>query len=154
MEFKYLIFLAAISVFLFSSIFDFKYLKIPNWNIILLFILGIIYQFSLDKELIDIFVYLICILISIIFGFFLFVFGIWGGGDAKLISVSIFFLDIMTIPYFITGSFICGLLWGFVFFLCRNKEIKRLKISEFLKTRIPFAPGILSSLVFVNFIFS
>jgi Flp pilus assembly protein protease CpaA len=154
MEFKYLIFLAAISVFLFSSIFDFKYLKIPNWNIILLFILGIIYQFSLDKELIDIFVYLICILISIIFGFFLFVFGIWGGGDAKLISVSIFFLDIMTIPYFITGSFICGLLWGFVFFLCRNKEIKRLKISEFLKTRIPFAPGILSSLVFVNVIFS
>jgi len=154
MEFKYLIFLAAISVLLFSSIFDFKYLKIPNWNIILLFILGIIYQFSLDKELIDIFVYLICILISIIFGFFLFVFGIWGGGDAKLISVSIFFLDIMTIPYFITGSFICGLLWGFVFFLCRNKEIKRLKISEFLKTRIPFAPGILSSLVFVNVIFS
>jgi hypothetical protein len=60
----------------------------------------------------------------------------------------------MTIPYFITGSFICGLLWGFVFFLCRNKEIKRLKISEFLKTRIPFAPGILSSLVFVNVIFS
>ncbi len=55
MEFKYLIFLAAISVLLFSSIFDFKYLKIPNWNIILLFILGIIYQFSLDKELIDIF---------------------------------------------------------------------------------------------------
>jgi len=154
MEFRYLIFTAAISVLLFSSIFDFKYLKIPNWNIILLFILGIIYQFSLDKELIDIFVYLICILISIIFGFFLFVFGIWGGGDAKLISVSIFFLDIMTIPYFITGSFICGLLWGFVFFLCRNKEIKRLKISEFLKTRIPFAPGILSSLVFVNFIFS
>jgi len=154
MEFKYLIFLAAIFVLLFSSIFDFKYLKIPNWNIILLFILGIIYQFSLDKELIDIFVYLICILISIIFGFFLFVFGIWGGGDAKLISVSIFFLDIMTIPYFITGSFICGLLWGFVFFLCRNKEIKRLKISEFLKTRIPFAPGILSSLVFVNVIFS
>ena len=154
MEFKYLIFLAAISVLLFSSIFDFKYLKIPNWNIILLFILGIIYQFSLDKELIDIFVYLICILISIIFGFFLFIFGIWGGGDAKLISVSIFFLDIMNIPYFITGSFICGLLWGFVFFLCRNKEIKRLKISEFLKTRIPFAPGILSSLVFVNVIFS
>jgi len=154
MEFRYLIFTAAISVLLFSSIFDFKYLKIPNWNIILLFILGIIYQFSLDKELIDIFVYLICILISIIFGFFLFVFGIWGGGDAKLISVSIFFLDIMTIPYFITGSFICGLLWGFVFFLCRNKEIKRLKISEFLKTRIPFAPGILSSLVFVNVIFS
>ena len=154
MEFRYLIFTAAISVLLFSSIFDFKYLKIPNWNIILLFILGIIYQFSLDKELIDIFVYLICILISIIFGFFLFVFGIWGGGDAKLISVSIFFLDIMNIPYFITGSFICGLLWGFVFFLCRNKEIKRLKISEFLKTRIPFAPGILSSLVFVNVIFS
>lgn len=154
MEFRYLIFTAAISVLLFSSIFDFKYLKIPNWNIILLFILGIIYQFSLDKELIDIFVYLICILISIIFGFFLFIFGIWGGGDAKLISVSIFFLDIMTIPYFITGSFICGLLWGFVFFLCRNKEIKRLKISEFLKTRIPFAPGILSSLVFVNVIFS
>ena len=154
MEFKYLIFLAAISVLLFSSIFDFKYLKIPNWNIILLFILGIIYQFSLDKELIDVFVYLICILISIIFGFFLFIFGIWGGGDAKLISVSIFFLDIMNIPYFITGSFICGLLWGFVFFLCRNKEIKHLKISEFLKTRIPFAPGILSSLVFVNFIFS
>ena len=154
MEFRYLIFTAAISVLLFSSIFDFKYLKIPNWNIILLFILGIIYQFSLDKELIDIFVYLICILISIIFGFFLFIFGIWGGGDAKLISVSIFFLDIMNIPYFITGSFICGLLWGFVFFLCRNKEIKHLKISEFLKTRIPFAPGILSSLVFVNFIFS
>ena len=154
MEFKYLIFLAAISVLLFSSIFDFKYLKIPNWNIILLFMLGIIYQFSLDKELMDIFVYLICILISIIFGFFLFIFGIWGGGDAKLISVSIFFLDIMNIPYFITGSFICGLLWGFVFFLCRNKEIKHLKISEFLKTRIPFAPGILSSLVFVNFIFS
>jgi Flp pilus assembly protein protease CpaA len=154
MEFKYLIFLAAISVLLFSSIFDFKYLKIPNWNIILLFILGIIYQFSLDKELMDICVYLICILISIIFGFFLFIFGIWGGGDAKLISVSIFFLDIMNIPYFITGSFICGLLWGLVFFLCRNKEIKHLKISEFLKTRIPFAPGILSSLVFVNFIFS
>ena len=154
MEFRYLIFTAAISVLLFSSIFDFKYLKIPNWNIILLFMLGIIYQFSLDKELMDIFVYLICILISIIFGFFLFIFGIWGGGDAKLISVSIFFLDIMTIPYFITGSFICGLLWGFVFFLCRNKEIKHLKISEFLKTRIPFAPGILSSLVFVNFIFS
>ena len=154
MEFKYLIFLAAIFVLLFSSIFDFKYLKIPNWNIMLLFILGIIYQFSLDKELIDVFVYLICILISIIFGFFLFIFGIWGGGDAKLISVSIFFLDIMNIPYFITGSFICGLLWGFVFFLCRNKEIKHLKISEFLKTRIPFAPGILSSLVFVNFIFS
>ncbi|MFZ8899919.1 MAG: hypothetical protein ACO20X_15415, partial [Alphaproteobacteria bacterium] len=58
MEFRYLIFTAAISVLLFSSIFDFKYLKIPNWNIILLFILGIIYQFSLDKELIDIFVYL------------------------------------------------------------------------------------------------
>ena len=137
-------------IFLYILFYDLKYYKIPNWCSIFIFILGFIYIIVNDNELHDIFYYLIISFSVLVAGFFLFAQKIWGAGDAKLMAAAVFFIDIPQILYFLLASFIFGLTWAVFLWLFKNQMDVILDFSKFRKAKIPFAPGIISSLIFVK----
>ena len=138
--------ISLIIIFIVACI-DFNTFKIPNWSILILIIFGYAYIYFTNQNIIH-FIFVFLFLISL--GFALFVFKIWGAGDAKLMASSILFVDLENIYYFVMGAFICAFTWALIFALC--KSIKNLKRStkSFFKTKIPFAPGIFSSLVLIK----
>ena len=114
--------------------------------------LGFIYIILNNNELHDIFYYLTISSSVLVAGFFLFAKEIWGAGDAKLMAAAVFFIDIPQILYFLLASFIFGLIWAVFLWLFKNQMDVILDFSKFRKARIPFAPGIISSLIFVKII--
>jgi len=139
-------------IFLYILFYDLKYYKIPNWCSIFIFMLGFIYIILNNNELHDIFYYLTISSSVLVAGFFLFAKEIWGAGDAKLMAAAVFFIDIPQILYFLLASFIFGLIWAVFLWLFKNQMDVILDFSKFRKARIPFAPGIISSLIFVKII--
>jgi len=145
-----LIFGFSVLICLYILIYDLKYYKIPNWCSILIFFLGVMYVLVNNDELHDIFYYLIISFSVLVAGFFLFAQKIWGAGDAKLMAAAVFFIDIPQILYFLLASFIFGLTWAVFLWLFKNQTHVILDFSKFRKAKIPFAPGIISSLIFVK----
>ena len=141
------------SFFLFSIIcyIDIRYYKIPNWSVILILILGLYYQYLENKEILVFLYYILLFFIVIFFGLGLFLLGVWGAGDAKLLAASIFLVDLSNIAYFICGCFICAVLWVVICLPLNMRKCTEHASSSLTKAQIPFAPGIFSSLIFVTY---
>ena len=140
-------------IFVIILYIDLKYFRIPNSAIILLIFLGFIYSISNYSSINYFYYYLLVFFLVIFCGFGLFILEIWGAGDAKLMAASVFFIDLTDIVYFVSGSFVFGLLWGVGFTLSKNTSGTMFDIGKFLKMKIPFAPGIFTSLVIIKIAF-
>jgi Flp pilus assembly protein protease CpaA len=150
MQESVIIFGCSVLIFLYILFYDLKYYKIPNWCSGSIFILGFMYILVNDKQLHVVFYYLIISFSVLAVGFYLFAKKIWGAGDAKLMAAAVFFIDIPQILYFLSASFIFGVIWAIFLWHFKNQMHPILDFSEFRKAKIPFAPGIISSLIFVK----
>ena len=138
-------------ILLYISIKDIQKYKIPNWSVFFLILLAtynfVIINNDLNKFIIYVFVFMIVIFI----GFIMFSINIWGAGDAKLMSALVFFVELHSMLLFIMCYFVFSLFFGIIYGIFSYYFGKKNKNEFSLKRKIPFAPGIFLSFVFVQF---
>jgi Flp pilus assembly protein protease CpaA len=153
MEFNNIISLLNVFLFFIISCIDIKVFKIHNITILILFLYGIIFNISLDKTSNELIYYLIICVFLIFIGFLFFIIGIWGAGDAKLITVSILFVELNNVALMIMASFIFSALFGLFYIFCRNGFSLKGILSFYKESKIPFAPGVFLAMVTTNFLY-
>jgi len=153
MEFNNIISLLNVFLFFIISCIDIKVFKIHNITILILFLYGIIFNIALDKTSNELIYYLIICVFLIFIGFLFFIIGIWGAGDAKLITVSILFVELNNVALMIMASFIFSALFGLFYIFCRNGFSLKGILSFYKESKIPFAPGVFLAMVTTNFLY-
>ena len=98
--------LIIISGFL-SSLSDFKYGKIYNRHVIVLFVLGIFIQFTwlVIFSSFMLLIYLSNLIIGTCLGYFLYYYNIWSAGDAKLYSLFLALVPVVIYPKNVSNIF-------------------------------------------------
>ena len=135
------------------SLIDIKKLKIHNISVIILFIFGIFYHLSIGNNINEIFYYFLLSALLLFLGFLLFVMGIWGAGDAKLVSVSILFVNLNNVAFMLMSSFIFSALFGLFYIFFKNRFSLEGILKFYGKNRIPFAPGVFLGVATTNLIY-
>jgi len=142
-----------VSIILFyTSIKDIKEYKIPNWCVLIIILIASYKYIFLNYDLNEFLIHLCIFIIVIFIGFFMFSVNVWGAGDAKLMSVLVFFVDLHSLLLFFMYAFIFSLFLG-IFYGIFNYYFGKKNKNEFsLKRKIPFAPGIFLSFVVVQLV--
>jgi Flp pilus assembly protein protease CpaA len=153
METTNIIAILNVFVFFIISLIDIKILKIHNISILILFLYGALFNIYMDKTSDELIYYLIICAFLIFIGFLFFVAGIWGAGDAKLITVSILFVELNNVALMIMASFIFCALFGFFYIFCKNDFSLKGILSFYKESKIPFAPGVFLAMVTTNFLY-
>ena len=129
---------------LYAAVFDWKYLKIKNIFVILIFILGLAHAGLGDYPSASIVMSGIIFISTLVVGYIIFIVGGWGAGDAKLFAASSAFLDPYSVILYFVGSLIISLIISFAYLLKKGNH-KKIQIKENLTERIPLAPGMFFS---------
>ena len=142
-----------VSIILFyTSIKDIKEYKIPNWCVLIIILIASYKYIFLNYDLNEFLIHLCIFIIVIFIGFLMFSVNVWGAGDAKLMSVLVFFVDLHSLLLFFLYAFIFSLFLG-IFYGIFNYYFGKKNKNEFsLKRKIPFAPGIFLSFVVVQLV--
>lgn len=153
MEITNIISILNVFIFFIISLIDIKFLKIHNISILILFLHGFLFNLILDKTSNELIYYIIICMFLIFIGFLFFIIGIWGAGDAKLITVSILFVELNNVALMIMASFIFSALFGLFYLFCRNGFSLKGILSFYKESKIPFAPGVFLAMVTTNFLY-
>jgi len=142
-----------VSIILFyTSIKDIQEYKIPNWCVLIIILIASYKYIFLNYDLNEFLIHLCIFIIVIFIGFLMFSVNVWGAGDAKLMSVLVFFVDLHSLLLFFMYAFIFSLFLG-IFYGIFNYYFGKKNKNEFsLKRKIPFAPGIFLSFVVVQLV--
>ena len=153
MDFNNIILLFNAFLFFIIAYIDARKLKIHNISIIILIFFGIFSNLILGRAGIDFFYYFLISALLIFFGFFFFIIGIWGAGDAKLVTVSVLFVELNNVALMIMASFIFSALFGLFYIFCKNGFSLKGILSFYRASKIPFAPGVFLAMVTTNFMY-
>ena len=153
MDFPLILILMHLLAFLVISLIDVKTFKIHNFSVIFLFFIGIGTNIYLGRSGIEFLYYSLLTFFFLFIGFILFVLGVWGAGDAKLIAVSVLFVDLKDVLIMIIASLILSALFGVFYIFCKNRYSLKGILKFQIKNKIPFAPGVFLALFTIHFLY-
>ncbi|MDA0223402.1 MAG: prepilin peptidase [Proteobacteria bacterium] len=111
----------------YAALRDLRTRTISNWTSIGIFTLGVVYLIANQSPILH---HLVSSAIALSLGLFLFRFGVWGGGDGKLIAAtSVFFVPAELLLLLVITS-LCGAFLALIFLAhAKSKNVARHEIK-------------------------